>query len=68
MRLLLIVGDQDSTRTSFPPLRAKLDESKLPYTYKELEGIGHNLGKYYELTGKEFVTFLGSKMEKPAEK
>lgn len=65
MRLLLVVGDQDFTLKGFQPIRKTLDEAELPYTYKELKDVGHNLGKYFELTGEQFVSFLTPDMKNP---
>jgi enterochelin esterase-like enzyme len=58
VRLLLIVGDQDMTFAGHKPLIEKLGQAKYPVRHEVLEGVGHNLGLYYEKTGDELVTFL----------
>jgi Enterochelin esterase and related enzymes len=66
VRLLMIVGDQDQTFAAHAPFRQVLDEAKVPYTYRVLEGVGHNLGILYEKTGSEFVRFLAAGFGEPA--
>jgi endo-1,4-beta-xylanase len=58
VRLLLIVGDQDTTFAGHQPLIKNLEEARYPVRYRVLEGVGHNLGLYYEKTGEEMVRFL----------
>jgi enterochelin esterase-like enzyme len=61
VRLLLIVGDQDSTYSRHKPVVENLEQAKYPFTYRVLEGVPHNLGLYYEKTGDEMVRFLTEK-------
>lgn len=61
VRLLMIVGDKDMTFAGHKPMLDKLEQAKFPVTYKVLEGVEHNLGKYYEKTGEEMVKFLAEK-------
>ena len=58
VRLLLIVGDKDTTYASYKPLVRNLEEAKYPFRYRVLEGVPHSLGLYYEKTGEEMVQFL----------
>jgi len=58
VRLLMVVGDKDLTFASHSPFIQALDEIKLPYTYKVLPDIDHNLGIYYEQTGEQLVKFV----------
>jgi enterochelin esterase-like enzyme len=58
VRLLLIVGDKDSTYASYKPLVKNLEEAKYPFRYRVLEDVPHSLGLYYEKTGEEMVLFL----------
>jgi S-formylglutathione hydrolase FrmB len=58
VRLLLIVGDQDFTKTGHQPLLASLQEAEYPVRYEVLAGVGHNLGLYYEKSGEDLVRFL----------
>ena len=58
VRLLMIVGYEDLT---YPWHAAPLEAfrtARYPFTLHTLEGVGHELGKYYDLTGAEFATFL----------
>lgn len=62
VRLLLIVGDEDqSTFASHKPFIEKLDQAKYPYSYKELSGVRHDLGRLISQTGDELVVFLAEK-------
>lgn len=59
VRLLMIVGYDDEG--SFPghlPFIDLLREARYSFTFHTLRGVSHNLGRYYELTGDEFATFL----------
>ncbi len=59
VRLLLITGyDDKSTHAGHWTLIERLKEARYPFTLRTLRGVGHNLGRYYELTGEEFATFL----------
>ena len=60
VRLLLIVGDKDLTYPGHAPFLKTLDDLKLPYTYRELPGVDHNLGVYHERTGAELIRFVAS--------
>jgi endo-1,4-beta-xylanase len=60
VRLLMIVGEKDQTRAGHAPLLERLQQAKLPVEYQELPDVGHDLGKYYELTGEKLVTFVAS--------
>ena len=58
VRLLFIVGDKDPTFGTHAPVLDALKELKIPYEYKELPGVDHNLGTYYSKTGAELVKFV----------
>lgn len=56
--LRLIVGDKDQTYSGHAPFLKTLQDLKIPYTYRELPGVDHSLGTYYEKTGTEFARFV----------
>jgi endo-1,4-beta-xylanase len=58
LSLLLIVGDKDQTYGLHGPFVATLKELKLPYEYRVLQGVGHDLTQYREKTGEDLVRFL----------
>lgn len=58
VRLFLVVGDQDPTYAGHAPFLARLRDAQMPFAYRVLPGVGHNLGVYYEKTGDEMVRFL----------
>ena len=60
VRLLFVVGDQDLTYASHKPVLQALDELKIPYSLHKLNGVDHNLGMYYKLTGEELVKFVAA--------
>lgn len=61
VRFLMVVGDEDLTFASHEPVIAAFKAQQLPYTYKVLPKVGHNLGIYHEQTGAELVQFVGSR-------
>jgi endo-1,4-beta-xylanase len=64
VKLLLIVGDKDQTYPGHVPVLKTLEELKIPYTYHELAGVGHDLGAYYEKTGTKIARFVAGFGEK----
>jgi endo-1,4-beta-xylanase len=58
VRLLMIVGYEDLTYSSHLTAVAALQEARYAYTLHTLAGLGHELGKYYSLTGDELIGFL----------
>lgn len=58
VRLLFIVGYDDLTYPSHVPAMAALQDAKYAFTYRTISGLGHELGRYYSLTGDEFISFL----------
>lgn len=58
VRILMVVGDADLTYEGHKPLAAKFQELGITHEYRVLEGVGHNLGVYYQKTGDDFVRFL----------
>lgn len=65
VRLLMIVGDEDMTLGSHAPVIEALKAQQLPYTYKVLPKVGHNLGAYHEQTGSELIQFVAGKFATP---
>lgn len=59
VRLLMIVGYEDeSALAGHLPFIDLLREARYSFTFRTLRGVPHNLGRYYELTGDDFATFL----------
>ncbi len=58
VRLLMVVGDKDMTYARHKPVVKNLEEAKYPFRYHVLEGVAHDLGRYYEKTGEELALFL----------
>ncbi len=59
VRLLMIVGYEDeSALAGHLPFIDLLREARYSFTFRTLRGVPHNLGRYYELTGEDFATFL----------
>jgi enterochelin esterase-like enzyme len=58
VRLLLIVGYDDLTYPAHVPALAALQSAKYPFTIHTIAGLGHELGRYYSLTGDELIGFL----------
>lgn len=58
VRLLMIVGYEDLTYPSHLPAVAALQAAKYAYSLHTISGLGHELGKYYSLTGDELISFL----------
>ena len=58
VRLFMIIGHDDPGLRGYGPALAALTEAKYPFTYRTLEGVAHNLGRYHELTGEDMVRFL----------
>jgi endo-1,4-beta-xylanase len=58
VRLLLIVGYDDLTYPWHAPTIAALQANKYPFVLRTIADLGHDLGRYYALTGDEFVRFL----------
>lgn len=67
VRLLMIIGHDDPGLRGYGPALAALTEAKYPFTYRTLEGVAHNLGRYYELTGEDMVRFLLAGVAPPSE-
>lgn len=58
-RLLLIVGTADDvTYADHPLFLRELHKAAYPFTYVTLDGVKHNLGTYYELSGIPLVKHL----------
>lgn len=62
VRLLMIVGYDDGAYGSYLPFIDALREAHYSFTFRTLRGVPHNLGRYYELTGEDFATFLLSEV------
>jgi endo-1,4-beta-xylanase len=60
VRILMIVGVNDLTYPWHAAAIEAFESSKYPFTLHTLGGVAHELGKYYTLTGDEFVRFLGA--------
>lgn len=60
-RLLLIVGEKDSLEAHNAYVD-RLRELKIPNEYDVLPKIGHELDKYYSLSGDHVVKFLGDQL------
>lgn len=58
VRLLMIVGYEDLTYPAHVPAATALQNAKYAYTLHTITGLGHELGKYYTLTGDELIGFL----------
>jgi Predicted esterase len=59
VRLLMIVGYEDEIALAgHLPFIDLLREARYSFTFRTLRGVPHNLGRYYELTGEDFATFL----------
>ena len=59
VRLLMIVGYEDEAAlVGHLPFVELLREARYSFTFRTLRGVPHNLGRYYELTGEDFATFL----------
>jgi len=58
VRLLFIVGYDDLTYPSHLPAIAALEKAHYPFSYRTIAGLGHELGRYYSLTGDELISFL----------
>ena len=58
VRLLMIVGYDDLTYPAHVPALAALQAAKYPFTIHTIAGLKHELGRYYTLTGDEFIYFL----------
>lgn len=59
VRLLMIVGYEDeSALAGHLPFIDLLREARYSFTFRTLRGVPHNLGRYYELAGDDFATFL----------
>jgi len=58
VRLLMIVGYDDLTYPAHVPALAALQAAKYPFTIHTIAGLKHDLGRYYSLTGDEFIYFL----------
>lgn len=58
VRLLMVIGLDDPGLAAHAPAIAALTAAKYPFTYRTLEGVAHNLGRYYELAGEDMVRFL----------
>ena len=56
--LSMVVGDKDMTFDRHKPVVKSLEEAKYPFRYHVLEGVGHDLGRYFEQTGEELALFL----------
>lgn len=58
VRLLMIVGYEDLTYPWHAPTIAALQAAKYPFTFHTIEGLGHELGRYYDLTSDELLGFV----------
>jgi endo-1,4-beta-xylanase len=61
-RLLLIVGDQDITFSGHAPFVENLKRLQISHEYRILEGVGHNLGIYYQKTSADIVRFIADSL------
>jgi len=66
VRLLLIVGDKDMTYAGHAPFIQALMDLKIPFDYRVLPGLDHNLGAYYEQTGADLVRFVTAGFAAPS--
>ena len=64
VRLLLVVGTEDSTLSSHPPLLANLIEAKFPFEFELLAGVAHDPGAYYQASGEKMLRFLTADFSK----
>jgi endo-1,4-beta-xylanase len=58
VRLLMIVGYKDLTWPWHAPALAALEAARYPFTLHTIADLGHELGRYYELTGDELIEFV----------
>ena len=57
LQIRLVVGSQDRTLAHNERFRKLLDERKIPYQWELVEGVGHNILRYYELAGVKSLRF-----------
>lgn len=57
VRLLMIVGYKDLTWPWHAPAIAAFEAAHYPFTLHTIADLGHELGRYYELTGDELIGF-----------
>lgn len=57
VRLLMIVGYKDLTWPWHGPAIAAFEAAHYPFTLHTIVDLGHELGRYYELTGDELIEF-----------
>ncbi|MEO5961686.1 MAG: hypothetical protein ABIZ49_05360, partial [Opitutaceae bacterium] len=63
LRIALWVGSEDTTRRSNEQFHRLLTERAIAHTYNDwnsrsqLQGVTHQLNRYYELYGKEILQF-----------
>ena len=67
IRVLLVVGAQDFTLASYPPLLRNLAESKFPCGFEILSKVEHNPGAYYTHNGETMLSFLTTDFEARSE-
>jgi endo-1,4-beta-xylanase len=58
VRLLMIVGYKDLTWPWHAPALAAFEAAHYPFTLHTIADLGHELGRYYELTGDELIGFV----------
>jgi len=58
VRLLMIVGENDLTFPAHPPMIQALSDLRIPFEYRVLPGVDHNLGTYYTQTGPDMARFI----------
>lgn len=64
VRLLLIVGTEDSTLGSHPAFLQNLVAAKFPFEFELLANVNHDPGAYYQHSGEKMLRFLTSRFAK----
>ncbi len=65
VRLLLVVGTEDSTLPAHSPVLHNLVAAKFPFAFELLAHVAHDPGAYYQHSGKKMLRFLTAAFPPP---